>query len=43
MDSGNFYDKDGNRVEDEWKKIGDNWYWLDSEEGGAMAGRIAGG
>ena len=32
-----FYDKDGNRVEDEWKKSGDNWYWLDSEEGGAMA------
>ena len=32
-----FYDKDGNRVEDEWKKSGDNWYWLDSEENGAMA------
>ena len=32
-----FYDKDGNRVEDEWKKSGDNWYRLDSEEGGAMA------
>ena len=32
-----YYDKDGNRVEDEWKKSGDNWYWLDSEEGGAMA------
>ena len=32
-----FYDKDGNKVEDEWKKSGDNWYWLDSEEGGAMA------
>ncbi|MEW4411221.1 argininosuccinate lyase [Clostridium sp. AN503] len=32
-----FYDKDGNRVEDEWKKSGDNWYWMDSEEGGAMA------
>ena len=32
-----FYDKDGNRVENEWKKSGDNWYWLDSEEGGAMA------
>ena len=32
-----FYDKDGNRVEDEWKKSGDNWFWLDSEEGGAMA------
>ncbi len=32
-----FYDKDGNRVEDEWKKSGDNWYWLDSEDGGAMA------
>ncbi|MCI9163725.1 MAG: hypothetical protein HFG59_10805, partial [Lachnospiraceae bacterium] len=32
-----FYDKDGNRVEDAWKKSGDNWYWLDAEEGGAMA------
>ncbi|NBH74245.1 cell wall-binding protein [Clostridiaceae bacterium] len=32
-----FYDSDGNRVEDAWKKSGDNWYWLDSEEGGAMA------
>ncbi|NBH74227.1 hypothetical protein D3Z51_19980, partial [Clostridiaceae bacterium] len=32
-----FYDSDGNRVEDVWKKSGDNWYWLDSEEGGAMA------
>ncbi|MGN0158501.1 MAG: hypothetical protein ACI39W_05100 [Brotaphodocola sp.] len=32
-----YYDKDGNKVEDEWKKSGENWYWLDSEEGGAMA------
>ena len=32
-----YYDKDGNRVEDEWKKSGDNWFWLDSEEGGALA------
>lgn len=32
-----FYDNDGNRVEDTWKKSGDNWFWLDSEEGGAMA------
>ena len=32
-----FYDNDGNRVEDAWKKSGDNWYWLDGEEGGAMA------
>jgi glucan-binding YG repeat protein len=32
-----YYDKDGNKVEDEWKKSGSNWYWLDSEEGGAMA------
>ncbi len=32
-----YYDKDGNKVEDEWKKSGDNWYWLDSEEAGAMA------
>jgi len=32
-----YYDKDGNKVEDEWKKSGDSWYWLDSEENGAMA------
>ena len=32
-----YYDKDGSRVEDAWKKSGDNWFWLDSEEGGAMA------
>ena len=32
-----FYDNDGNRVENAWKKSGDNWYWLDGEEGGAMA------
>ena len=32
-----YYDKDGSRVEYEWKKSGDNWFWLDSEEGGAMA------
>jgi len=32
-----YYDKDGVRVEDEWKKSGDSWYWLDSEENGAMA------
>ena len=32
-----FYDNDGNRVEDTWKKSGENWYWPDSEEGGAMA------
>ncbi|MGN0159062.1 MAG: hypothetical protein ACI39W_07995 [Brotaphodocola sp.] len=32
-----YYDKDGNKVEDEWKKSGENWYWLDSELGGAMA------
>lgn len=32
-----YYDKDGNKVEDEWKKSGDSWYWLDSEEEGAMA------
>jgi glucan-binding YG repeat protein len=32
-----FYDNDGNRVEDAWKKSGDNWYWLDAEDGGAMA------
>ena len=32
-----FYDKDGNRVEDQWKKSGDNWFWLDGEDGGAMA------
>ena len=23
-----YYDKDGNRVENEWKKSGDNWFWL---------------
>ncbi|MGL5435124.1 MAG: N-acetylmuramoyl-L-alanine amidase family protein [Lachnospiraceae bacterium] len=32
-----YYDKDGNKVEDEWKKSGDSWYWLDSEEDGGMA------
>ncbi|MDD3252728.1 MAG: cell wall-binding protein [Lachnospiraceae bacterium] len=32
-----YYDKDGNRVTDEWKKSGDNWYWLNGEDGGAMA------
>ena len=32
-----YYDKDGNKVDDEWKKSGDSWYWLDSEEGGGMA------
>ncbi len=32
-----YYDKDGNRVENEWKKSGDNWFWLDGDEGGAMA------
>ena len=32
-----YYDKDGNRVEDAWRKSGDNWFYLDSEEGGAMA------
>lgn len=32
-----YYDNDGNRVEDEWKRSGNTWYWLDSEEDGAMA------
>ncbi|MGL5435126.1 MAG: hypothetical protein ACRDBO_06965 [Lachnospiraceae bacterium] len=32
-----FYDKDGNKAEDEWKKSGDSWYWLDSDEDGGMA------
>ena len=32
-----FYDKDGNRVENEWKKSGDSWFWLDGDEDGAMA------
>ncbi len=32
-----WYDRDGSRVEDEWKKSGDDWYWLDSDENGAMA------
>ena len=32
-----YYDKDGNRVENEWRKSGDSWFWLDGDEGGAMA------
>lgn len=32
-----FYNKDGSRAENQWKKSGENWYWLDSEAGGAMA------
>ena len=32
-----FYGKEGERVEDAWKKSGDNWFWLDGEENGAMA------
>ena len=32
-----YYDKDGNRVESEWRKSGDGWYYLDSDENGAMA------
>ncbi len=32
-----WYDRDGSRVEDEWKKSGNDWYWLDSDENGAMA------
>lgn len=32
-----YYDKDGNKAENEWKKSGEDWYWLDSELGGAMA------
>ena len=32
-----YYNNDGSRAEDEWKKSGDKWFWLDSEEGGAMA------
>ena len=32
-----YYDKDGNRVENEWKKSGDSWFWLDGDEDGAMA------
>ena len=32
-----YYDIDGNRVENEWKKSGDNWFWLNGDEGGAMA------
>ena len=32
-----YYDKDGNRVENEWKKSGDNWFFLNGDEGGAMA------
>ncbi|MDO4268108.1 MAG: cell wall-binding protein [Eubacteriales bacterium] len=32
-----YYDRDENRVQDEWRRSGDNWYWLDGEEDGAMA------
>ena len=32
-----YYDNDGSKVTDDWKKSGDNWYWLDGEEDGAMA------
>lgn len=32
-----FYDKDGNKVSDEWKKSGENWYWLSGDLDGAMA------
>ena len=32
-----YYDKDGNREENEWRKSGDSWFWLDGDEGGAMA------
>ena len=32
-----YYEKDGTKAEDAWKKSGDKWFWLDSEEGGAMA------
>ena len=32
-----YYDKDGNRVEDEWRKSGNNWFWLSVDENGAMA------
>lgn len=32
-----FYDNDGNRVTDAWRKSGDNWFWLDSDKDGAMA------
>ncbi len=32
-----YYEKDGSRAEDAWKKSGDKWFWLDSEEDGAMA------
>jgi len=32
-----YYNKDGEKAENQWKKSGDHWYWLDGEEGGAMA------
>ena len=32
-----YYEKDGSKAEDAWKKSGDKWFWLDSEENGAMA------
>ena len=32
-----YYEKDGSKAEDTWKKSGDKWFWLDSESDGAMA------
>lgn len=32
-----YYNKDGSKAADEWKKSGDSWYWLDGENDGAMA------
>ncbi len=32
-----YYDKDGSRASDMWRKSGDNWYWLDGGQDGAMA------
>ena len=30
-----YYDRNGDRVTEEWKKSGDNWYWLNDD--GEMA------
>lgn len=32
-----YYENDGTKAEDTWKKSGENWYWLDGEQDGAMA------
>lgn len=32
-----YYERDGSKAADTWKKSGNSWYWLDAELGGAMA------